>query len=238
MDTTILEDLGLSKGEVKIYLALLSIGQTKVGQIIEKSTMASSAVHNSLNTLIEKGLISYTKMGKIKFYSAVPAKQLINFIEDKKKKILEILPELESRQKQEEKEEAEIFEGTKGIKTMLNLLIENCKKHDEYLFFSNDVQERNKEIQDFFIEYDIKRKEKGIIIMGLAPKELKNLFVKRKFLKMKYTPSPMPSNVSICNDKVALFTWGEKPIGYLISSKQIFKMYRELFDQLWKLAKL
>ena len=122
MDASILEDLGLSKGEIKVYLTLLELGTTKVDQIIEKSGMASSAVHNSINTLIDKGLISYIKKGKIKFYQAVPPKQLIDFIEEKKKKVLEILPELEMKQKlAKEKQETEIFEGIKGITTMLNL---------------------------------------------------------------------------------------------------------------------
>ena len=37
MDVSILEDLGLSKGEIKVYTTLLEIGITKVGTIIEKS---------------------------------------------------------------------------------------------------------------------------------------------------------------------------------------------------------
>src|SRR3989344_7009657 len=116
MDVSALEDLGLTKGEIKIYLAILELGSTKVGQVIEKSNMASSAVHNSIHSLVEKGLISYVKKGKIKLYKATPPKQLINFLEDKKKKILEILPELETKEeKSKNKQEAEIFEGFKGV---------------------------------------------------------------------------------------------------------------------------
>lgn len=238
MDTSILEDLGLSKGEIKVYLVMLGLGETKVGQVIEKSAMASSAVHNSINSLIDKGLVSYIKRGKIKFYQAVPPKQLIDFIEEKKKKVLEILPELESKQKKSrEKQEAEIFEGRKGIMAMLNLQIEDTKKGDEYLFFAvitgKGNEEENKEIQDFFIQYDIKRKAKGLSIKGLAPKEIKKLFIKRKILKVKYTNFPIPSNTSICNDKIAFFSWGEKPIGYLIKSKQISEMYGQFFHKVW-----
>jgi len=98
MDISILEDLGLSKGEIKVYLSLLEQGSTKVGSLIEKTRMASSAVHNSLNTLVDKGLVSYIKRGKIRFYKAVPPKQLISFVEDKKRKLQTILPELEKKQ--------------------------------------------------------------------------------------------------------------------------------------------
>jgi len=238
MDVSILEDLGLSKGEIKVYTTLLEIGITKVGTIIEKSNMASSAVHNSTNSLIDKGLIAYIKKGKVKFYQAVSPKQLIDFIDEKKKKVLEILPELEKRQNlSKEKQEAEIFEGSKGITTMLNILTEDAKKGDKYLFFANNIKDNNEEIQSFFVKYDIKRKEMGLKIRGLASKEIKYLFVKRKFLKMKYPDFPIPSNISIFKNKVVFFSWGEKPIGYLIKSEQITEMYTQLFDRIWGVQK-
>ncbi len=235
MDTAVLEDLGLSKGEIKAYLALLESGTTRVGRVIERSGMASSAVHNALNSLREKDLVSYIKKGKIKHYQAVPPSQLIDFIEEKKKKILEILPELERKQElAKEKQEAEIFEGIKGITTMLSLLIEDTKRGDEYLFFAINVKEENEEIQRFFLKYDVKRKEKGLLIKGLAPKRLKRLFVKRKHLRMKYPDFPIPSNISICKERIALFAWEEKPVGYLIKSKQIAEMHKRFFERIWE----
>lgn len=239
MDTEILEDFGLSKGEIKVYLTLLEIGQTKVGAIIEKSKIASSAVHNSLNSLLEKGLISYIKKGKIKFYQAVPPNGLLDFLEEKKNKLKELLPEIESKQNLSQvKQEAEIFEGIKGITTMLNILIEGTKKGDEYLFFSVNIPEQNKEIQKFFINYDIKRKDKELNVKGLAPKNLKPLFTKRKFLKMKYTEFPIPSNISICSDKIAFFSWNDKPVGYLLKSKQISNIFKDYFKKIWKMKRL
>ncbi|HLC78728.1 MAG TPA: helix-turn-helix domain-containing protein [Candidatus Nanoarchaeia archaeon] len=233
MDTSALEELGLSKGEVNVYLALLKLGETKVGSVIEKSGMASSAVHNSINSLWEKGIVSYIKKGKIKFYKCLPPKQLIDYLEDKKKRLLQIIPELDSLHHfSTEKQEAEIFEGIKGIMSMLNLLIDGTKRNEEYLFFSVKA-DNNKEIQEFFEMYDSKRKEKGLIVKGLAPKELKEFFDKRKLLKMKYTNAPLLSNVSICNDKIAIFAWEDKPVGYLIESKQLYNMFREFFYNLW-----
>ena len=112
MDTEALAELGLSQGEVKVYISLLELGEVKVGAIIEKSAMASSAVHNALNILIEKGLISYIKRGKIKFYQAIKPKQLLDFIQLKKEKLQAIIHQLEARQSfKEENQDAEIFEG-------------------------------------------------------------------------------------------------------------------------------
>jgi len=234
MNTSILEGLGLSKGEIKVYLTLLELGATKVGKVIEKSGMASSAVHNSMNSLIDKGLVSYIKKRQIKFYQAVPPKQLIDFIEDKKKKVLEILPELEIKQKfAKEKQEAEIFEGEKGIIAMLNRLIEDAKKGEEYYFFATYLEKRNEEIQKFFRKFDTKRAEKGLIVKGIAHTELKKLFLGREIFKIKYAEFPIPSDISIFKEKVAFIAWADKPVGYLIRSHQLYDMFRNYFNQIW-----
>ncbi len=234
MDIAVLEEFGLSKGEIKVYITLLQLDATKVGMIIEKSGMASSAVHNALNSLLEKGFISFIKKGKIKNYQTIPPKQILRFIEEKKKRFLDVLPHLESLQKlQQEKQEAEIFVGWRGVISMLDLFIENAKKGDEYLFFASHAPPHNEEIQKFFERYDFKRKEKGLIVKGLAPRELKPLFVKRVFLKMKYPSSPLPSNISIFKEKVILISWSEKPVGYLIISREIARIFRDFFYAAW-----
>ncbi len=238
MDTIVLEEIGLNKGEAKVYLALLELGESKVGSIINKSGLVSSVVHTDINKLVEKGLASYIKKGKIKFYKAVSPKQILNFVKEKEKKLLEIIPSLEEKQKKSEnKEEAEIFEGIKGITSMLNLIIENSKKREEFFFFATDMEEKQKEIQEFWEKYDLKRKEKGLIVKGIAPKKLRHLFAKRKILKMRYTDSPLLSSITIFQDKIATISFGEKPIGYLIKSKQISEMYKNYFMSLWKIAK-
>ncbi len=66
IDEALFEEIGLSKGETKVYLTLLEIGTSKVGRVIEKSKLQSSTVHTCLNTLLEKGLIKFVKKGKIK----------------------------------------------------------------------------------------------------------------------------------------------------------------------------
>ena len=237
MDITILEELGLSKGESKVYLTLLKLGATKVGAIIEKSEMASSAVHNSLNTLLNKGLVSYVKKGKIKLYQTAPPKYISNFAEEKIERFNELLPEIEKMQyNSESRQEAEVFEGIKGLTTMLNLIIEKTKKGEEYIFFASIFPGKDKEIQEFFERYDFKRREKGLNVKGLAPPELKLLFNNRKNIHMRYPSFPIPADISIIGDNVAITSWGEKPIGFLIQSQQIAEIYRKLFNNIWNLS--
>jgi sugar-specific transcriptional regulator TrmB len=237
MEQEILQEFGFTQAEAKIYLVLLKLGSVKVGQIIEKSGLQSSTTHNTLHSLIEKGFVTYILKGKMKLYQAVEPKLILEQFKEKEKKFQEVLPKLESLHKfVEEKQSAEIYEGTKGIITMLNELIEDAKPNDTYYFFAVDVSGLNKEIQNFFERYDTKRKAKKLIVKGLTKNELKPLFKKRKYINMRYVDFPIPSNISICNDKMVLINWGEKPNGILIKSKQIIESEKKFFEELWKKA--
>ena len=237
MEQEILQEFGFTQAEAKIYLVLLKLGSVKVGQIIEKTGLQSSTTHNTIHSLIEKGFVTYILKGKMKVYLAVEPKLILEEYKEKEKKFQDVLPKLESLHKfSEEKQNAEIYEGIKGVTTMLNKLIEDTKSNDTYYFFAIDVSELNKEIQIFFEKYDAKRKAKKLIVKGLARKELKPLFKKRKYLNVRYVNFPIPSNISICNNKMVLISWEEKPSGILIQSKQIIESEKKFFEELWKKA--
>lgn len=237
MDLEILQNLGFTPAEAKVYLTLLKIGPVKVGKIIEKSGLQSSTIHNTLSSLIEKGFINYIFKGKIKVYQAVEPKILLKEFREREHKFEAIVPELElAQQLAQEKQQAEIYEGVKGVIAMLNEFIEDSRPGDKFNFFAVDVEGSNLEIQKFFERYDLKRKDKKLMVRGLARRELKHLFENRKYLKMRYVDWPIPSNVSTCGDKMALITWGDKPTGVLIKSKQLVESQVKFFESLWKAA--
>ncbi len=235
MNTKILEDIGLTPGEIKVYLTLLELGPHSAGKIIEKANIQNSVFHFNINRLIEKGLVSYIKKGKAKIYQAADPENFKTYLRDKEKQIEKILPELKAKQKlAKEKQEVELFTGKKGILTLLNQLIENTKPKDEFLFFPPDFnQNKNKEIQEFYLKYDIKRQDKKLITKGISNIKLKKLFKGRKYLKMKYSNLPVPIHSAICNNKMAIINWGDQPTGVLIYSKNIVKKQKEFFHALW-----
>ncbi|MCK4670462.1 MAG: hypothetical protein KAT43_04620 [Nanoarchaeota archaeon] len=237
MQQEILEKLGFTPAESKVYLTLLQLGPTKVGKIIEKSGLQSSTIQYTLLSLIDKGFVTYILKGKIKIYQSVDPKIVLKEFREREKKFEEILPQLEAKQKlHEEKQEAEIYEGWKGINNLFNVLIEDAKKGDEFYFYSVDVEEMREETMKFFATRDAKRKEKGLIVKGLAKRELKPYFKKRKNLKMRYAEFLIPININLCNNKMVIVTWTEKPTGILIKSKQIVESQIKSFNQIWNKA--
>ena len=89
-----LEELGLSRNEARIYLFLLRKGETSTGPIIKETGIANSRVYESLNSLIEKGLVSFNIQRKCKYFKANEPKALLEREKGKLDKIESIMPKL------------------------------------------------------------------------------------------------------------------------------------------------
>jgi sugar-specific transcriptional regulator TrmB len=213
-----------------------SIGETKVGKIIEQSRMASSAVHNGLNSLTEKGLVTHILKGKIRSYRAVPPETLLAFHDEKRARLEAAIPVLAAKNPTNPPVEAEVYEGSKGIIAMMNELIADATKNEIFRFFAVEHATKNAEIQRFFARYDVRRQERCRAVRGIARHRDKHLYRERA-IAMRYLRSPLPSNMSTCGDKVALITWGARPTAILIHSKELAARHARFFDDAWKRAK-
>ncbi|HIH38609.1 hypothetical protein J4460_01400 [Candidatus Woesearchaeota archaeon] len=234
MDASALEQIGLTKNEIKVYLALLRLGSGSAGAIIDKAHVHNSVLHANLHSLIQKGFVAFIIKGKARVYQAAPPETILDYVDEKKNEISRLLPHLHQLQTLgAEKQHAEIFSGIKGVSTLLYQLIEETKPKNEFLFFSADVDLHNELIQKFYTRYDAKRKEKKLIVKGIAPVKLRPLFAQRRYLRMKYVKFPIPENTGICNDKMGIISWEPEPSGILITSSLIVQKQRAFFNQIW-----
>ncbi len=238
MDTSILENLGLTNAEIKTYLALLELGTSKAGMIIKKTGLQNSVVHLTLAKLAEKGFISFIKKGGVKEYSATNPENILKFIDDKKRKFENLLPELLLKQKPKLNQEAEIYRGFNGLKNMLLEFIKDGKMGEEYLFFLFDTKnpEKYENVCDFLrSEYYIERKKKGLVVKGLAPIELKPVVWKAEWTKkcVKFVNFPIPTSLFIFQDKIAFVPWEDEEISFLIKSRQLAESFKLYFYSIW-----
>ena len=89
MEREILQNLGFTQSEAKVYLTLLKSGLVKVGHIIEKSGLQSSTIHNTLHSLIDKGFVTYIFKDKIKRYQAVDPNLILKSYKEREQKRIE-----------------------------------------------------------------------------------------------------------------------------------------------------
>ncbi|MFH1053979.1 MAG: helix-turn-helix domain-containing protein [Candidatus Woesearchaeota archaeon] len=238
MDTKILEDIGLSNAEIKVYLALLELGVSTAGPIIEKSGLQSSVVHMTLNKLIDRGFISFVKEGQRNHYQASNPKHIIDYIEEKKLKFENILPELLLKQHtSKEKREITVFRGIKGIRELLFELLE-AGGNEHHTFGSS---ERSLMMGDtFWMTYHKKRSRMKIKARLMFNESLKEWCKSHKYqnAELRFTKKgfePLTETI-IRNDKIGIIIWIDKPIGILIHNKAAAESYDQFFEVMWNTA--
>ena len=124
MDTQLYEDLGLSPNEARIYDALITYGGSGVSTIALRSKVHRSNAYDSLHRLIEKGLVYEVFGQRETLYEAVDPGKLLEFLEEKQRKLQSAMPSLLSRyQKHRAPEQAYIFKGVEGVKNYLRLAL-------------------------------------------------------------------------------------------------------------------
>ena len=142
METKALREAGLTKGEIKVYLALIELGSTTTGPLIEKSKVSRSIVNEILKKLIQKGLTSYIVKEKTKYYEATRPQKILEYLDEKqeemektKDEVEKLIPILLMKQQGSPTSHAQIYEGFKGIQTVHEKTYDYLKKGESFYYF-------------------------------------------------------------------------------------------------------
>jgi len=239
--------LGLNDIDIKTFLTLLELGESSASEIAHKSGISRASIYDILERLEKEGLASHIIKNFKRYFSASDPKSIIEDLEFKKKKINDILPELERIKKStpEEKTKTEIYEGKKGIQAVLNLIL------DEKEIFVIGASRKTQEVLPYFMENwhreRIRRKVKVKIIYNDTQKvreDLKKQEIK-EFLGIKnnwdyrfiHTDYLSPVMTVVFGNKIVLINWVKNPSGILIQNRDIAETYRQYMLNLWKIAR-
>ena len=250
-----LREIGLTDGEIKVYLALLKLGPSTNSPIARQTGLQSSTVYYCLNSLIEKGLVTYIKRGNRKYFNAVNPENLPSIIDEKiedlteqKIKINEIIPQLKLQQRAlEEQTIAEVYEGFRSFQNIFNEILNTLKRGEGYEAFviEQEVTEPKK-TKLLFMRHNKALKAKGVKLRLLAPEQLRKIFEKmygKKFLKtyqeIRYTKERIIVGTTIYkNNVITHISEDGKPIAFKIRNKKLAEMYKNYFYEVWKRAKV
>ena len=250
MDPKLLENIGLTSGETKVYLALLRLGSTKTGPLTKKAGVSSSKVYKILDRLIVKGLVGHILKGKIKYYSALEPKRVLQYVDQQEQELLEkrklvekLLPQLELEQKLAgKKTQAVLYEGFKAIKHFyLNILQELSAGETYYVLGAGYGKSVKTGVKEFFQNYHTQRAKKKIKVKMLANHDVKGNLVPATYLssEVRYLPQYLITNMTIIfyQNKAFIFFLTEEPIGFLMISEEAVKSFTAYFDSFWKIGK-
>jgi sugar-specific transcriptional regulator TrmB len=240
-----LEKLGLSKNESSIYLFLLKKGSTTTGSIIKETGIANSRVYESINTLINKGLVTYNIQKDGKHFQAADPKKFLDLEEERQDKIKQILPSLIKIQSLNQPETTSaVYEGFEGFKTAFKKIIEDCPEGEtiHILGFSEQTFATSS-LRTFVSNMNLKSAAKKhklkILLDHSAKKTLGKDREKEKYTEVIYMPEGYisPAAIDVFQDQVYIFLWEEKPFVFVIKNEKIAESFKQYFNFLWKMAK-
>lgn len=234
-----LKEFGLNNKEIEIYLALLPLGSINLQEIAKRVDLPRTTIYNTLNYLYKKGLISKILKENITFFEAVEPRKLIDTINQKKELVLSILPELESLKKyKKESSNVEIYEGFKGISTILSDVF---KKKQQIFYFGSYSKsvEILKHLPEHFRTIRLDKKIPAKIVIDRYDEETFHKPAYKKITEMRFLSSlkDFPCMIFIYGTKVAIYTVKGDLIGIIIKNKETSEAMKMIFDVYWKNAK-
>ena len=246
MNEKLLEEIGLTRGEIAVYTTLLKLGETTTGKIVEEAQISSGKIYEILEKLIKKGLASYIVKEKTKYFSAASPNRILDYVhereEDLKKKEEELkkeLPLLIDLEKSKTKQETRLFMGIRGFQTAIFEALNTLKSDDEVLGMGI--------ITTKGIPYNIiwkkwhlqrvKHKIKCRMIFSDKKSEYYKHFLKMPYTKVKVLTGVTPAAVDVMGERVLILTHGKEPSVLSIINPEIAQSFTSFFNSLWNIAK-
>ncbi|PIR70640.1 MAG: hypothetical protein COU46_00490 [Candidatus Niyogibacteria bacterium CG10_big_fil_rev_8_21_14_0_10_42_19] len=240
---SVLKSINLNDKEIAVYEEILPLGRGTVRKIAEKTGINRGTVHDILEDLVQKKLlISEANGSRRRFIVASPDKifsileQEKNKISEAEKKVALVMPQLMSLYvKQGGRPAVQYFDSDKGIKKILEDVLETMQKEGEKeyaVYSSKSVRSYLYKLYPNFTKEKLKRKIKTRVIAlgdGGDPKNIK--LAERRLINID-----APAYILIYGPKVALLSIAEDkmPFGVLIIDRKIATTQRIVFDELWK----
>lgn len=255
MDTEILAQLGLSPGEIKVYLALLKLGPSSSGPISKTAQVTQAKVYPILERLEKKGISSHIERNGVKYFQAVEPAKLMDYLNERKSELVKLeerlssfLPTLEAYHKSKTNvQTAQIYQGINGMKTAHEHIYLKLKKGDEYLALGVPQYPSWEISEGQFTRYWEKDHHKRAML-DISCRLLFNtdaeagLLKKRNAISLcqaRYMPITIntPAYFTIYKDTVLVTVVSSNPICIEITSQEVADAFKIYFERFWKLSK-
>jgi len=238
----VLEELGLSMNEAKIYRSLLKLKEASVPKIALDTGVNKRNIYDTMPKLENKGLVFQVLGNREVRYGPVDPNRLKSIIKEKEARLEDILPKLSGQfHKDKEKDATFIYQGQEGLKSYMRDMIDSGE--DIYTIGAKGTWfiPGNEEFVKKFVKDAKKKKMTFNHIFDYEMKALGDSFPlfmtdKYKFLPKEYSSA---GAINIYGDKVIMFSGvtikkASEDISFtVIQDSDLAEAYRIWFRFMW-----
>ncbi len=251
MYSEILNELGLAKNESFIYVALVRGGGMGVSAIALKSGVHRRNVYDSMQRLLEKGLVYEEISERENLYHAVDPHKLLEIVEEKRSKVEILLPELlKYYSALTDEQSVTIYRGIEGVKNYIRHM--EREEQEVYLYgalggslspkvlqtfkYLVSMLERKKITAHVLYRNEVLQKQREII--GHMGKTSKSRILPREFDDIAtYTVFGDCICFQAGQYSAENFEQQGEITLFIMKSKPVAEMMRNQFKAVWKISK-
>ncbi len=239
MNLKLLEEFGLTKNEVEIFISILKKGQLSATQIAKETGLNRPYIYYAIERLLEKGYITQINNAGKKQFKTLPIKQIIASEEEKLSSFKDLAKELSLlEQTSTDAVSVDVLKGKYAMKIMFKRFMAEIKAKEEVQSIGFD-EERQETIEELYLKKiftvmkEKKIKERCIIAKG------KRKLDYAKTTKYKEIDPFLIGNTArmMYQDTVVEVIYDVPIYVVIIKNRAYAQTAKKQFELFWKMAK-
>lgn len=238
----ILKDLGLATNEAKIFETLLNLGEQGVGAIAKHSSIHRRNVYDSLQRLMQRGLVFEIRHRQENTYQAVNPKKLEEILNERSAALNKIMPGLQALYRgNPHQQEVLIYRGIEGWK---NYMRDILRVGEDFYCIGGKGAWMDSRLKHFFPQFakDCKRQKiKMFHLFDAEVAENNHNIIKYVGKNYKFLPSgySAPASIDFFGDHVNIVSnihlggMDQDFTFTVIINQQISEAFRVWFRFMW-----
>ncbi|MBU2967689.1 helix-turn-helix domain-containing protein [Amphritea sp. 2_MG-2023] len=245
MNDELFELLGLSKREITLYRALLSLGPSAIRTIAEKAGINRGTSYDCLKEMQQKGIVTYLPKGKRRLFSAREPEVLLQLAEERRHSLnsaidqlkTKVVPELHHLMPDFNTANVSYYEGDSGIEQVLRDILNTVETQQpkRYSVFSSKPIRNHlyRPFPNFTSQRILKGIEVKVIAIGEGGEDAE--LSERKWIKTEGKVDA--AYIAVYPPKCAIISLASAnyPTAVVIESKEVATAQKIIFDTLWGL---
>ncbi|MBI2141880.1 hypothetical protein HYU15_00125, partial [Candidatus Woesearchaeota archaeon] len=168
----VLQQLGLTEAEARLYMTLLSSGEATASALAKKTATNRTFTYDRLNHLVNLGLASHVVKDGKRYFSAANPSQFLALLKDREAQLQAVLPQLEAlKSKPSLAPGVTVFSSRKGVQAALNLVLKERKP----VFVHGSLLGFRRVMSQGFDIWNQRRARAMIMMRVLTPEDTTNL---------------------------------------------------------------
>lgn len=241
----ILEKIGLSPQEIKIYLTGLKIGPALASDIAKRAKIGRTLTYHIIESLGRKGLVNKTDSKNRKHFVMENPSRLKNILERKRKELGKLEEQLDSVSAELESiytpksfpSKISFYQGKEGLKNMMMDILQK-EDHEMLAFTSIETMDNafDKEFMDYWLEEMAKKNIHRRSIWNKPVAETRYSQSKNRELRIAPKDFFIDSTIVMYNNKVAVISSSDEPFAFVAEDKNFYNTMKSAFEETWKIS--